>query len=176
MELPKHIKEHAALGVGEIRGTCIRSYGYTPHQIIPDGLGNQPTLVTFDDLYDNALFDTDNGADLVNSRINIPTWATWVWVTAHLAWSPQTNGNTVARLHLWRDGSQTNEDLFYHNVVAYPTTANGGTPYISQWGSTGGYVPVVTPGEYWDLRCWQNSGGNVDLDKGLDCWLIAYYK
>lgn len=101
--------------------------------------------------------------------IIVPPWAKYVSVTGHLGFPQQNTLTARASIHLWRNGGATSE-AFYHSRVAYAAdlvAANN----TSIFGSTGGKIPVMFPGEIWSLVAWQSTGVNQNMPVGQNQWL-----
>lgn len=157
----------------DVRGAIMRySTNYDTQSISDD----TTTLCDFTGHYAEAYLDTDSAADLANSKIVVPTWANYAYVAGHIAWPNQTNGAGFCSLHLFRNGSSTGEDMFYHNRVYYPASLGS---YVSHLATTGLWVPTnpdAAPPEEWTLHCRQNTGGAVSISRDQNLWLGVWFK
>jgi len=175
MDLAAH-KVHRIVGHENVNGCVLR--GTTQEtQSIPDSTITQVDFAS--GASTEVYYDTDGAAgDLANNRIIVPEYANWVYVCGHSQWKPQSNGEGIARVHLFRDDdgfgpSSTNEDLYYHNSMVFPILAAG---YISMIATTGLWMPIIAAGEKWSLHVYQSTGAATDLALGLGCWLGVWWK
>lgn len=153
--------------------TTIRNASGSPNQVVPNNVFQKLLFNTDGEAYE----DTHDAANLPNSSIKIPAWADHVQVTAHaaIAWPSDVSGVAGQwRIHLWRDGAPTTQDLFYHTSYYFPiATASGGT-YLSALAQTP-LIPVVNNQEEWTLVTKQITGADQSYLSGLDMWMSVYY-
>ena len=137
---------------------AFHAYKSSPYQAIANG---SDTVITFE----TELFDSNSFYDTSNSRFT-PTIAGYYFVNAKVEFSNATgeyyfaihlfkNGTRVSRGGNWNDGSNQNVNVRNSSIIAF----NGSSDYV-------------------DVRCYQNSGGNLTInngDNGAQTFFEAFY-
>lgn len=203
MNLTKHIKEHAALGVveGSPRfSTILAESAVTAIQdktVLGVGLA-QFVQITMDKTDPGT---TESGsADHINNRIITPDWANFVKVTGHLTFDAQNTADARCSCHLWRafqwaDRTPYGElayaaavqpngtprptpEMHYHTRAAFLTETDASN-YSSLVAHTP-WIPVCGLNEEWYLYGWQSCGASVNSNSpglgGVENWLTVEFK
>ena len=137
---------------------AFRANKASPYQAISH---NSDVIITFE----TEDFDTNGFYDTSNSRFT-PTIAGYYFVNANVGFSNATgeyyfaihlfkNGTRVSRGGNWNDGSNQNVNVRNSSIIAF----NGSSDYV-------------------DVRCYQNSGGNLTInngDNGAQTFFEAFY-
>ena len=137
---------------------AFRANKASPYQAIAN---NSDVVITFE----TEDFDTNSFYDTSNSRFT-PTIAGYYFVNANVGFSNSTgeyyfaihlfkNGTRVSRGGNWNDGSNQNVNVRNSSIIAF----NGSSDYV-------------------DVRCYQNSGGNITInngDNGAQTFFEAFY-
>lgn len=108
----------------------------------PAGTGLNVLDQVFTDIpFDTVIHDNVGGFRAATpGKVYVPDWASWIKIFAHVTFRPQMTVGAVdgiARIHLWRNDSPTDEDAHYHTVKPYrvgytPPSANPGLPEMAR--------------------------------------------
>lgn len=112
--------------------------------------------------FQNVLFDTDSMADLGtdNTRLTVPAGASKVRVSGHVAFDGNATG--FRRCDLGVNGTFLGDGTD-HEFSPHATEKTHLTVTSD--------IRIVTPGDYFQMNVYQDSGGNLDLNANYGVWL-----
>ena len=111
--------------------------------------------------WDTEIYDVGGWHESVTnpSRLTVPAGVDWVRISAQVMWTQNKVGQIQAVV-LKGGVATANIGLPY----SYLTAASGSDGWFTNI-LTSGPLPVVA-GNYFEIRVWQNSGGNLDIAAG----------
>lgn len=143
----------AAAPNADVRGALVKR---TTDQSIPN---NSFTAVA----WDGETYDTDSIHDTAtnNSRLTVPAGVTKIRLTSNITFDFNANGTRQAEI--LKNGSAINADggarVHIGNQGTLPSFLNLDTAVLD-----------VTPGDYFEIQVWQNSGGALGLASASETW------
>ena len=113
---------------------------------------NTLTVLTLDELVYEKTPPGTFVATPTQDRITIPAgWDGWYLITSNTDWVTDANGTRIA--YAYKNGAVILENVY----ISTAAVVAGGTA-----NSVAGLVYLVAT-DYIQIRCWQNSGGNLDM-------------